>query len=198
MGIPPELDAPPSVDAPVPDAANVDAMAVDAVLIDAQLIDAPTDAPPTPHVVFVTSTTSTGLIGGLAAADAHCQMLASSVGLGGQYKAILANATQTIYMRIRINGPVRNIRGITIAASSSAFHSATGLLPNNITERGDELLQPTLAWIGGGTQLSCGDWNTESASVNGGMTYVTSNQWTNLTVNTSCVSPSPRLQCISQ
>lgn len=196
MEVPPGPDAAATVDAAGDDAQELDGAVEDGpAAVDAAL---PVDAPPSPHVVFVSSTTSTGLIGGLSAADARCQTLAGSVGLGGPYKAILADSTQSVFSRIQINGPVRNIRGITIAADRAAFFSANGLLPNNITERGEELLEPTLAWIGGGSQLSCSDWSSESSSVSGGMTFVTSDQWTRLTVNTSCVSPGPRLQCISQ
>ncbi len=195
---PPDPDADPGAE---PDAADdpVDGAVEDAALpTDAAPIDAvPIDAVPVPHVVFVSSTTSTGLIGGVAAADARCQSLAQSVGLGGQYKAILADATQSVFSRIRITGPVRNILGTTLAADSSAFFSATGLLPNNITERGEQLTQPTVAWIGA-SNVSCNNWTNETAAVNGGLTYVTANQWTRLTANTSCIAPGPRLQCISQ
>ncbi len=188
------------VDAPVVDAAPddgaIDAPVADAA-IDAPAIDAPAiDAAPVPHLVFVTSTTTTGALGGLAGADARCQTLAASVGLGGTYRAILADENQSVFQRITIGGPVRNLQGTVLAADAATFFAGTDLLPNSVTERGEQLTEPTVAWIGGGT-LSCAGWTSDSASVSGGLTFVTANQWSRLTANTSCIA-SVRLQCVSQ
>ncbi|MBE7447549.1 MAG: hypothetical protein HS111_01265 [Kofleriaceae bacterium] len=187
----PEVDA--AADAPAPE---VDAPVADAA-IDAPASDAPAiDAAPVPHLVFVTSTTTTGALGGLAGADARCQTLAASVGLGGTYRAILADEHQSVFQRIAIGGPVRNLQGTVLAADAATFFAGTDLLPNSVTERGEQLTEPTVAWIGGGT-LSCAGWTSDSASVSGGLTFVTANQWSRLTANTSCIA-SVRLQCISQ
>jgi hypothetical protein len=50
---------------------------------------------PQPLIVFVTSATYDGALGGLAGADAKCQLLANQAGLVGIYKAWLSDSTQS-------------------------------------------------------------------------------------------------------
>src|SRR5688572_26826647 len=81
-------------------------------------------APSGPAVsFFVTSTTSvTGNLGGLAAADATCQRLASTAGHSGTWRAYLsaerdaANGNQPAHARDRIgSGPWYNANRVLVA-----------------------------------------------------------------------------------
>jgi hypothetical protein len=84
-----------------------------------------TDAPMT---FFVTSTTHSGDLGGLAGADAECQRLASAVGAGGHtwraYLSTMGSMTEVaVNARDRIgNGPWHNASGVMIAASLADLH----------------------------------------------------------------------------
>ena len=72
-----------------------------------------------------------GDLGGLAGADAHCQMLAAAVGAGGKtWRALpqqptnAANPGATVNARDRIgNGPWQNAKGVVIATSVADLHS---------------------------------------------------------------------------
>ena len=87
-------------------------------------------APPPPMSFFVTSG-SKGMganYGGLAGADAHCQMLAQAAGRGG-VKWVAYLSTQgpgAVNARDRIgNGPWHNSRGGMVAANQAELHGDT-------------------------------------------------------------------------
>ena len=78
---------------------------------------------------FVTSTTHSGNLGGLAGADAECQRLADAVGASNRtWRAYLSTqggrgAVPAVNARDRIgNGPWYNANGIMIAASLADLH----------------------------------------------------------------------------
>ncbi len=81
-----------------------------------------------PMTFFVTSTTHSGDLGGLAGADAECQRLASAVGAGGHtwraYLSTMGSMTEVaVNARDRIgNGPWHNANGVMIAASLADLH----------------------------------------------------------------------------
>ncbi|NNC65481.1 MAG: lectin [Gammaproteobacteria bacterium] len=91
----------------------------------AQTAQAQTDAPMT---FFVTSTTHSGDLGGLAGADAECQSLAAAVGAGGHtWRAYLSTtgtqAEPGVNARDRIgDGPWHNANGVMIAANVADLH----------------------------------------------------------------------------
>ena len=91
----------------------------------AQTAQAQTDAPMT---FFVTSTTHSGDLGGLAGADAECQNLAAAVGAGGHtWRAYLSTtgtqAEPGVNARDRIgDGPWHNANGVMIAANVAGLH----------------------------------------------------------------------------
>ena len=91
----------------------------------AQTAQAQTDAPMT---FFVTSTTHSGDLGGLAGADAECQNLAAAVGAGGHtWRAYLSTtgtqAEPGVNARDRIgDGPWHNANGVMIAANVADLH----------------------------------------------------------------------------
>jgi hypothetical protein len=87
-------------------------------------------APPMPMSFFVTSTSKGdgANYGGLAGADAHCQMLAAAAGRGGA-KWVAYLSTQgpgAVNARDRIgNGPWYNARGQMIAMNNGVLHGDT-------------------------------------------------------------------------
>jgi hypothetical protein len=101
--------------------------------------------PPQPMSFFVTSVgAGKGAdLGGLAGADAHCQMLAQTAGGGGKtWHAYLstqaANGQPAVNARDRIgNGPWYNSRGQMVAKSVADLHGDTldaARLGNNLTK----------------------------------------------------------------
>ena len=96
-------------------------------------------------------------LGGLAGADAHCQMLAQAVGAGGKtWHAYLSTTAgplppntpaaaepgKTINARDRVgNGPWQNFKGVTIATSVDDLHSDNNKITQEtgLTERGQKV-----------------------------------------------------------
>jgi hypothetical protein len=84
-------------------------------------------------------------LGGLAGADAHCQMLAESVGGGGKtWRAYLstsgADGSASVNARDRIGtGPWSSANGVQVASDVADLHSDTNKLSieNSISESGD-------------------------------------------------------------
>ena len=84
-------------------------------------------------------------LGGLAGADAHCQMLAEAVGAGGKtWRAYLstsdADGETAVNARDRIGtGPWSSANGVQVAANVADLHSDTNKLgkENSISESGD-------------------------------------------------------------
>ena len=138
---------------------------------------------------FVTSSTSvTGNLGGLAGADARCQSLASTVGLGDKtWHAYLSverdasNGNRPTNARDRIGeGPWTNVNGVVVAESVAALHSRRGDFSVFIDERGRPIAGQ---WPGSpgpvqhdiltgssadGTLLAgftCADWTSDSAAL---------------------------------
>jgi hypothetical protein len=83
-----------------------------------------------------------GNLGGLAGADAHCQLLADSVGAGSRvWRAYLSTQNPVVNARDRIgNGPWFNANKVMIAANLTALHDTTNLASinatNGVTHRG--------------------------------------------------------------
>ena len=83
-------------------------------------------------------------LGGLAGADAHCQMLAAAVGAGGRtWRAYLSQSATdgrpAINARDRIgSGPWYNVNGVEVASSVDDLHSANNELnkANSLSENG--------------------------------------------------------------
>jgi hypothetical protein len=97
---------------------------------------------------FVTSATSTtGNLGGLAAADATCKRLASTVGQGARtWRAYLSverdasNGNQPTHAKDRIGrGPWRNAVNMVVANDLVDLHSRTGDAAVFVDERGQRI-----------------------------------------------------------
>ena len=150
--------------------------------------DTPT-APTGPAVgVFVTSQTSvTGNLGGLTAADATCQRLATAAGHGNRtWRAYLsverdaANGNQPTHARDRIGtGPWYNAALVLVANNVAELHARTGDAALFLDERGQRI---NGQWTGSPTPnqhdiltgsnadgtvasgLTCADWTSGSAA----------------------------------
>jgi hypothetical protein len=82
-------------------------------------------------------------LGGLAGADAHCQLLAQRAGIGGTWRAYLSTQASggqpAVNARDRIgSGPWSNANGVLIARTVAELHSETANLTKetSIDERG--------------------------------------------------------------
>jgi hypothetical protein len=133
---------------------------------------------------FVTSDTSPdGNFGGLAGADARCQMLAEAAGEGAKtWRAYLSTEQPPTNARDRIGeGPYYNAAGVVVAADKAALHD---MLAGNadlfLTETGDKVNgqwdqspDPNQHDIMTGTTAdglvdagaTCADWTSDTGSV---------------------------------
>jgi hypothetical protein len=87
-------------------------------------------------LVFVTSTSSTGDLGGLAGADASCQKLAGSAGLPGTYKAWLSDSTTDAATRLTHGNAYALVDGTLVASSWAQLTSGVLMYPIDLDERG--------------------------------------------------------------
>jgi hypothetical protein len=119
-----------------------------------------------PNHVFVTSTTSSGSLGGLAGADAMCNSLARSANLSGNYVAWLS--TSSVNAIDRLAGSRGWVRTDGVPVVDTTVDLAAGHLLNPISL--DERMNPTIVTPWTGTAKSgaldamgsCGDWMTTS------------------------------------
>jgi len=146
-------------------------------------------SPQTPFTFFVTSTTSTtGNLGGIRAADAMCQRLATAVGQGRRvWRAYLSvesdpeNGNRATDARSRIGeGPWFNIKGDRVAANLAELHGRTGEAKVFLNELGQMI---NGQWTGSPTPnqhdiltgsnadgtllpgMTCADWTSDSATL---------------------------------
>ena len=124
-----------------------------------------------------------GDLGGLAGADAHCQVLAASVGAGNKtWRAYLSSAEppngKGVNARDRIgNGPWQNSKGVVVAQNVADLHSANNKLgrENSLNERGQMIAsfgynpnqhdaltgsQPDGTAFPGNVNMTCGNWSS--------------------------------------
>jgi hypothetical protein len=164
-------------------------------------------------LVFITSTTHTGDLNGLAGADAICQTRADSVApdLPGSYKAWLstgASAGQSPARRFRRSGqPYRLVNSTnSIAASFADLTDGTLANPITLTEAGNSV-SAGWAWTNTAPDgvvdstfpaFDCGDWaeGTDASSGSFGVPTATSSGWTDI-ASTYCDIPA-HLYCFQQ
>jgi hypothetical protein len=130
---------------------------------------------------FVTSRQASGggAIGGLAAADAHCQKLAESVGAGTRrWRASLSTAAEfgrpQVNARDRIGrGPWFNAKGVQVASDIDDLHGSNALADKTSL---DELGESPGYWhdmLTGSNQdgtlasgdMTCGNWTSTGGHV---------------------------------
>ena len=147
------------------------------------LIAAQNAAPP-PMTFFVTSNGpgKGGDLGGLAGADAHCQMLAAAAGQGNRtWRAYLSTqGANAVNARDRIGkGPWHNAKGVEVGKNPDSIHGMThafnmdriiteegSLIPNGAFEpnRHDILTGSTLDGKAypAGQDMTCANWTSST------------------------------------
>jgi hypothetical protein len=100
---------------------------------------------PARKVVFISSQTYDGNLGGLAGADAKCQTLATTAGLAGTYVAWLSDSTTDAASRIG-PGAYALVDGTIVATGLPDLLDGTLVAPINLTESGAPLNDR--AWTG--------------------------------------------------
>jgi hypothetical protein len=129
---------------------------------------------PTPKIVFVTSSTYSGNLGGLQGADAQCQYLANAAGHEGVFKAWLSSSTAspaTRFTQPNSFTPYTLVDGTVIAYGWLGITSGTLLSPINKDEKGATRYYQifTDSTVEGGEEysdLSCADWTTGQSGAN--------------------------------
>lgn len=149
-----------------------------------------------PCLVFLTSTTQQGNLGGLAGADIICQQRAQAANLLGAYKAWLSDAAQSPATRfVQSTGPYRRVDGVTVAGNWADLTDGTLDAPITVAETGavfDALdlrsWTHTLAngTAGGVLNANCSNWTSADNGVNGdeGQVAATSDDWTDFASGT--------------
>ena len=154
-----------------------------------------------PNIMFVTSTTSNGSLGGLAGADTACKDRAAAAGLPGNYVAYLSTSTITAPSRVgAASGWVRTDRRV-VMNSITQMHLGTLVNPPQLAEdMSDVSATFPFAWTGtsvAGTFLSsCGStpWGGPQGGTNVGRIDQTNSTVVN-SMTTTCDVPH-RLYCL--
>lgn len=137
------------------------------------------------RVVFVTSTTYNGNLGGISGADAKCAVRAAAASLGGIYKAFASISSISMKNRFPVKGAdvVRNRAGQTVATGSTLWINSGVTNAVGYDEFGNS--RSGNVWTGTsdfGAQLgyNCSNWTTSSSSLYGAMgnSGQTNNYWT--------------------
>ena len=135
---------------------------------------------------FVTSTTYTGNLGGLAGADTLCQTRAGAAGLANasKFKAWLSDATYDAVTRLSSNGPWSRIDGFRIANNKTDL--TDGTLFNSISQDDQGNYTNAYVWTGtnaNGTKAAttCNNWADGTAGQSGlfGFGGLANSYWTN-------------------
>jgi len=122
---------------------------------------------PTPRIVFVTSETFQGNLGGLDGADAICNQLATEAGLPGIYRAWLGSSTEDPIERFsRSPRPYALLDGSEVADNLDGL--TDGFIQRSVamTELGMMVTAPnvwTNVWVDGHPRedgASCDDWTS--------------------------------------
>ena len=160
-------------------------------------------------LVFVSSTTSTGNMGGLEGADAQCNALAGAAGLKGTFKAWLSDSVTEVASRFNWK-PENVYRGTNDAIISTSLNLLDGTIDNVIdhNEKGVQIA-PGFVWTNTSsngwrtnvlTGYTCGDWQVETTINVGsvGESGSKDQKWTNFGFNGRCAVDSFRIYCFEQ
>jgi hypothetical protein len=157
------------------------------------------------RILFVTSTTHTGDLGGIAAADTICGARATAAGLTGTYQAWISDGTTSPATRSTQHeaATYRSPSGVLYAASWSGL--VDGSISNSINEDengtpvpNQEAVWTNVSHLGAGTVGTnhCSGWTSTDGVGAVGRTGNLLSFWTNLGT-TPCTS-SNHLYCIEQ
>ena len=149
------------------------------------------------NIVFVTSTTYDGNLGGLSGADAKCQARATAAGLGGTFKSLLSDSTTSAasHLTTHSTAPYKLVDGTLVANSWTGLTSGSLASPLYKDEFGNPAGQypfqnvTTTAWTNTNPDGSarndfgwnCNDWtsNADDGSVAWlGYTIFSDGRWT--------------------
>lgn len=137
-------------------------------------VDAIGDEDATPHPpkrVFVTSSSSTGNIGGLEGADERCNTLAKSAGLDGTWLAWLSTPNVNAIDRLPHLGSYELLDGTVVVTSKQQLTSGRIEHAIDMTENKERLTKNRGVWTGtrgnGTADATCNGWTTDSALVLG-------------------------------
>jgi len=155
----------------------------------------------TKSIIFVTSTTYSGNLGGLSGADSKCQARANAAGLSGTWVALLSSASVNAKDRI-LDIPYETISGKSIATSKADLFDGVISNPIDISELGTQInsgpnpnIYEDLVWTGTNADgvysgKTCYSW-TDSTNMETtiGRTYHTDYRWIHLGDQTWCSNP---------
>jgi hypothetical protein len=120
--------------------------------------------------VFITSTTYSGALGSLDAADLHCQSSASAAGLTGTYRAYLSDGSANAFDRITGDGPWTTTGGGVAFASKLDLRGAPASVI--LSEKGVDVLAAGASgpWTGSdadgvATDQDCEGWTNASGEL---------------------------------
>ena len=163
-------------------------------------------------LVFATSTTQQGNLGGLDGADATCQGLADAAQLPGVYMAWLSDDSGSPSTAIRPSRPARTDGWIASRSQPTGRKLTSGNLqaPIDKTESGDQVPSDGSRWVWSNTTTSgtllsdednsnCFNWTSNQAGMVGGkegIATVSTGFWT-VASGASC-DFSVRLYCFQQ
>jgi len=154
------------------------------------------------HRLFVTSTTTTGDIGGLDGGETICQEAAASADLDGRWDAVLSVDGHPANQRIEVAGPVVNTDGERFADGADDLWDFEH--PNSIEyDQYGSAVDQSNVWTGttapGGVgNKRCEDWTTDDSSILGiiGWTWKSNNAWVHAGGNPKPCSNAYRLYCV--
>jgi len=157
------------------------------------------------HIIFVTSNTYSGNLGGLSGADAKCQALADVADLSGTYVAVLSDSTTNAKDRFTVTAPIKNTNGDTVADNAADLWDGGLNTAVGFDETGAPLSESV--WtnttfsgnlVSGIPEAVCENWTT-TAEPSGPVVFGFSNQqddrWVHTSDQLSC-SNARALYCI--
>lgn len=160
-------------------------------------------------LVFVTSTSYTGSLGGVSGADSKCSTRATAGGLSGTFKAWIADRNLPSAPSVtfaQANIPYVLVNGTQVADNWADLIDGSLDNPISINELGGAVTADVWTNVNAngstkntGATGTCSDWAVGSGSWGGGygVTSSTAGGWTN-TGNTAGCDPVNRLYCFQQ
>lgn len=153
------------------------------------------------HLLFATTSTFTGNLGGLTGGDAICQGRGNRFDPTKTWKLLASSSTVDAVTRVGLSGNVRNVNGVLLATSSADFFDGTLAAAVSLTE--DGVASTNYSWTGSantgikkGAGLYCADW-TNSTNATNGRRGRHSTTTTHLDFGTTTCNTALSLYCIS-
>jgi hypothetical protein len=160
------------------------------------------DAAPKQYRAFVSSTTPTGNLGGIAGADALCNSLATAAKLGGTYRAWISVSGADAIDHITSTGPWHLVNGQLVAANKAELTSGDldhlidkdekGGTPTEAEDRVWTATGPNGRYVG----PDCAQWTGVGSGVVGEARNDNTNKWTAL-IDEMCTEVN-RVYCFEQ